>query len=181
MAIFVSRTVNDPSANADPVNLFPPFFFAARATVGRVQKLRKEKPAQNQAKSARVPRCRSNVRSWPQSPWSTRASLRREYVMQQREWIKGLSAPPQPDRFKGLMISCETDGYESKPSSKGRSRITTGEKPHSSFPPGMVTQGMLYRWVTDCLFRQEVTRHQPLPPYPKIHRSLCYRRVSSAY
>ena len=33
--------------------------------------------------------------------------------------------------FYGLMISCETDGYESKPSSKGRSRITAGEKPHS--------------------------------------------------
>ena len=33
--------------------------------------------------------------------------------------------------FYGLMISCETDGHESKPSSKGRSRITTGEKPHS--------------------------------------------------
>ena len=33
--------------------------------------------------------------------------------------------------FYGLMISCETDGHESKPSSKGRSLITTGEKPHS--------------------------------------------------
>ena len=33
-------------------------------------------------------------------------------------------------RFNDLLF-CETDGHESKPSSKGRSRITTGEKPHS--------------------------------------------------
>ena len=32
-------------------------------------------------------------------------------------------------RFNDLF--CEIDGHESKPSSKGRSRITTGEKPHS--------------------------------------------------
>ena len=41
--------------------------------------------------------------------------------------IGGLRGEVPRARFIGLMISCETDGYESKPSSKGRSHTYRGE------------------------------------------------------
>ena len=51
--------------------------------------------------------------------------------------------------FYGLMISCETDGHESKPSSKGRSRITTGGKPHrmKNSIRLVVLMGIMRLWV----------------------------------